>query len=1212
MNQFFKRATLLAASVVMSIGITMKAQVAEEPIITIHSNAYAELGETNLFSILIGTKETAYYDVDMGAGLNEVEIGAAGVDPTTGEFTGTIIPCRVNESGLVKIYGDPANIDVVVFDGAHATKVEMNQCTELQVISMRHNYLQELDLTPFTKAYAIYLTDNPFTEASPLKVGAPKNDLQILELDIIDYIDQSFNLSDYPSLVTFDGYHNLGLKKIDPTGCPNLMVLNIEMTNVESLDVTQNPNLMRLNVSDSRVRSVDTSKNPRLQHFLADHFSGVINSDVKLESLDISNNPDITILSLNGNGLTSIDLSNNIYITNLRLSSNQLTSLDLSHNIQLYSVDVKHNNLDFTTLPLPQETWGEYFYQQNDMPVAKSIAVGSELDMSHRILREGTTTSAMVMRKHYDSSDTALEDTYYTYADGKISFNQAIPDSVYVVYSNDAFTEYTMQTSPFVVKEAADFGKPSQIVQLSTTIYSGNISLGVGIDGATEDNPKTFYLDFGDGNLQSYTTTYTTGEAHNVSATLPQNFRGYMSVYIAEGDVMTSFDARNIPLSSATVSAATELRYLNLSNCDLYDIDLRYNRCLQKLDLSNNHLYILNLAGIYGDYEKNTLTDINVANNELTSMTIVASRVLERLDMSHNAFESFSLTNYDRIDYIDMSYNKLSGELALGYLIEASYIDLSHNNLTSVQHNGFTNLQHFDISHNNFTLATLPDTADFGSGFTYAPQAKLQLQENAPAINLTAQNRVIDGVGTTFTWFKADGTPLVEGVDIECNNGATRFLNEELGKIYCEMTNPSFPQFTGENIFRTTDVNVVGAPTTVVATFTTLNDATDAEVIFTGSKITALYIDWRGDGSEYIHYPVETSYISYPGQTTYANANVKVYTYDSADDITVFTVNKMPLSQIDLSAMKNLKAVSIIDAGLTPDKITLPDSETLNELKLSGNVFDKFPYEGRYPNLEYLTLANNGMKSFDGAKDPKLAYLVLSDNEITTATFNNEYLWNLALDKNQLETIDLSGMPRLRQLFLSNNKLSTIDLTPVKSSLKVLDVACNNFTFATLPLPADYNFNVYYYHSQATINTECIEGKVDLSAIAEVGGNKTEYIWFLGEAVYDPEQGGYVGETLIANDEYVVENGVTTFNYTFDEKLMCLMTNATFPSLIMMTNMIEVGTLGVDDVAIDNNKSVNVYNLQGILVKSNVERDEALTGLNPGLYIVDGKKYLVK
>ena len=50
--------------------------------------------------------------------------------------------------------------------------------------------------------------------------------MMILELDIIDHLDQSFNLSDYPALVAFDGYHNMDLRNVDPTGCPELQVLS--------------------------------------------------------------------------------------------------------------------------------------------------------------------------------------------------------------------------------------------------------------------------------------------------------------------------------------------------------------------------------------------------------------------------------------------------------------------------------------------------------------------------------------------------------------------------------------------------------------------------------------------------------------------------------------------------------------------------------------------------------------------------------------------------------------------------------------------------------------------------------------------------------------------------------------------------------------------------------------------------------------------------
>ncbi|MCC8037655.1 MAG: hypothetical protein LIP02_05925 [Bacteroidales bacterium] len=61
------------------------------------------------------------------------------------------------------------------------------------------------------------------------------------------------------------------------------------------------------------------------------------------------------------------------------------------------------------------------------------------------------------------------------------------------------------------------------------------------------------------------------------------------------------------------------------------------------------------------------------------------------------------------------------------------------------------------------------------------------------------------------------------------------------------------------------------------------------------------------------------------------------------------------------------------------------------------------------------------------------------------------------------------------------------------------------------------------------------------------------------------------------------------------------------------------GTTGVEDVIVDRtaegtaaSELVNVYNLQGFMVRSKVARSEALKSLPTGIYIVAGRKYLVK
>lgn len=53
-------------------------------------------------------------------------------------------------------------------------------------------------------------------------------------------------------------------------------------------------------------------------------------------------------------------------------------------------------------------------------------------------------------------------------------------------------------------------------------------------------------------------------------------------------------------------------------------------------------------------------------------------------------------------------------------------------------------------------------------------------------------------------------------------------------------------------------------------------------------------------------------------------------------------------------------------------------------------------------------------------------------------------------------------------------------------------------------------------------------------------------------------------------------------------------------------------TTGVKDINIDNNGPVDVYNMNGQLLRKQVDRNNATTGLPAGFYIVGGKKVLVK
>lgn len=1194
--------TLLAAP------LSMLAAPAGNPSLVFHSTAYTEVGEDNQFSFLIGTTSPTTFTVVDGLGEREIDLGAVVVED--GEFSGTWYSFKAPQSGEIKLWGDASKIDAIIADGAYITSLDMSACTDLDVLSLEHNALQQLDLSNFTKLSAIYLSDNPFTEATPLVIGSNKPNLQILEIDIIDWMDQNFNLSDYPAMVAFDAYHNMTLYNVDPTGCPQLAVLSVEMCPVSTLDVTKNPELLRLNIAETRITNIDLSQNTKLEHLIATHDSGAINCDYYLNGLDVSNNPNLTILNANGNNLTSINLSQNAKLTNLSLNRNKLTQLDLSGNPELYSIYVINNDLDYATLPWPQETWGEYFYSQNPLPVDRAVKVGSTVDLSSRVLRENTQTLARVWRQVYDNESELLDESLYSYADGKITFNTALTDSVYVEFYNDVFSDYNLTTTKFRVRSAEDYGKPSKIASFISSSY-GEISFAVGMLGATAIEPKTFYVDFGDGTLV---------EQKAVSARMPEinvtgQVIGQISIYIPEGEVMTALDVSNQPLASVDVTAATELEDLCLSGCGFYNIDLKYNRCLQWLDVSHNNLSTLDLQGVYGDYEKNVLNVINASDNKLTSFEIIATRAAKSLNMANNLFEEFVLNNYDNLEVLDLSGNKLTSA-DLEYLAAAVTVNLSNNSLTSFSPCPSAVTENLDLRNNNLTYPALPLPSEMGSNYLYAPQKLVTIPTQAPTVNLSSLAGTVGGNPTVFVWKKIDGTTLAAGQDYTINNGVTSFTDSSLGDVYCEISNATFPAMTGDDVLRTTTTHVIGRPTNVVASFRTVSANGVPNVIFAATEPLQLYIDWKGDDN-LISYDVETSYISYDvDDRVKDNTLVKIYAVnpDDAAKINVFSIYDMKLREVDLSALTGVFSLNLGNTDLTPDDVTMPVAPGLSEMNLSGNRFTSFPYAEKYPNIYSLNISDNLLTEFDGSQLSNLGNLIISKNSIKTVSFDNPGLWSIYADNNQLESVDLSGLPALGQLLLNSNMLKNIDLEPVKNTLYAISLVDNRFLFSTLPLPSAYpNLSVYFYGNQYPMEIALVNNnQVDLSSQLNIGGVQTLFTWYLGLPSVNEDSGELEGISLVEGEDYTMENGVTTFLKGWSEYVYCFMTNDNFPNLTQYTYGVSTAHIGVDGISTDGaDAEVAVYSVDGAFIKS-APRSEATDGLAPGLYIIGGVKTLVK
>lgn len=1185
MKKFFNSMILVLAVVAAALGFSASAaETAQEPIITIKTNMYAENGASNSFTLLFGGTKGEYIDVDCGYGTTEYELQEATFDSESGGIAALSVTCNVSEAGVVKIYGKAEAIDYFNADGCCITEIDLSKLVNLDILSLNHNELKGLDLTPNTKLRALYLSDNEFTAETPLKVGGNKPNMTIMDLSIIKHIDQSFNLSDYPELASFDGYHNTDIYKADVTGCPKLQRLSLDLTNVSTVDVTKCPNLMILNVSDTRVTKLDVSKNPYLIQLYCGH-DGSVNNEYKISELDLTHNPELSALFAQNNNLTTLDVSKNTKLVDLYLTTNKLTSLDLSNNASLVNVLVSNNDMDFATLPFDPGTWTQYDYQQNAMPVKSSYALNSSIDLSNRVLREGTDTYFTLYSVTDDDplNPTALDESYYSFENGKIKFNKISADSLYLAFTNSAFPNTVLTTTKFMVKTAENMGKPNLEVNFGTIVSTGqNVAMSVAIAGASAATPKEVYVDFGNGETQKLTVTNSAyPAAPNVIGTRTGNDN--VKLYVNDDDHITAFGLNGVYVTNIDLSSATLLKDLRLTNTELYTINLVKNKELMNLDLSHNNMRDIDMSGYNGTFGKNKLNSINLSYNQLSNVTFSDVLTVHNLDVSHNNLETMDFSNADNVVDLNLSYNKFTS-LSFKHSSVLKSLNISHNALSELIMPDESVIENLNLADNKFTLANLPEKGNMVN-YEYAPQADFVIATKGPCTDLSEMNRVIDGVGTVFTWKDTSGKTLVEGTDYTNDNGFARFLNTNVGKIYCEMTNAAFPAFAGKNVYKTTQIEAAGKPSNLVATFNTVNAGDEVTLSLASNKEgVAVYFDWNGDGNV-TQYVLGATYRVFNAKTRGAKT-VNVYTYEPTDVVRVFSMSGAKLSSFDGSKLTKATTITINDAELTD--IKLPADGVIRELTLTGNKFTAFDL-APYKDLVMVNLNENELTSIDLSNNKELQVASIAFNNLTSAKFDNKNLWGLYLNENNFSEITLDGVPNVEQISLAHNNLNRLNVDNLKH-LVGLAINNNKFTFSTLP-PVKPSYVVYQYYEQAALDVAPVAGKVDLSSQATVNGTPTVYGWYVGTPVVN-EEGEIEGENLIEGEEYTVENGITTFLKTNDG-IMCVMTNSQFPSLYLCTSFIDVKEVGVDGIYNDaegvvigvENHNINIKAEAGLDIK---------------------------
>lgn len=1186
---------------------------AEEPILTIYTNLYKTSGASNTCTIFIGgIKKQDYIDVDYGSGLVEKEIIPATLDPDTGEWSGSSFSLSVTSDDVIKIYGDAENIAILNLDGCYIRQVDLSKLTNLEILYMNHNELESLDLSNIHKLKYVELTDNPMNKGN-LVIG-DQPDLLMLEIAQTGNLDPNFKMSNYPKLKIFTCWGNPGITSLDPSQCPDLIQLSLDGTSVETLDVSHNTNLQILNISDTRIKNIDLSKNIYLREFYCKHESGSVNTDIKLTDIDVTKNVNLVRLAASGNKLTSIDVSKNTYLQHLSLTNNNLKEINLDNNVNLYQVMIANNNFGFSTLPLPKETWEDYDYYQKNIPVQKTYAEGTVIDFSDMILREGTTTTMALYQTDETNVNpvTALDESYYSFdaTTGKVTLLKATTDSVYVAFANDAFPALTLdymplRTNKFIVKTADEYGKQTKAVTFTTS--ESAINFKVGVIGASATEPKTFYVDFGNGEKVACTATSEDIPATNNVSRFKLG-SGEITVYMPQDEQLSALDIENINLSSIDVSTSRSMKTLRLVNTKLPSIDLGWNRSLTSLEMTGNNFGTLSLCGVNYAYQKTLLGDINLSNNNLSSVALSDNNyTLHNVDLSNNKLTEISFKDADMMETLNLSNNQLT-KVNVNYCSIMTKLDISNNNVSSLVLPDACALTELHCENNAFDFTNLPQL-DGLTTFTYAPQNEVSIPQMGPGVDLSAHQ--VEG-NTVYRW-ENNGATLTKGIDYTETNGKFNFAPSLIGsQLKCYMTNDKYAGLT----LVTSTFTVAAMPTNLIGRFTTTGNNTGTLTLRSYEDNNTICIDWNGDGTDLNYYTVGTGISTFDIETK-AGATAKVYTYDTDNNLMVFNIQGIKMSDMDLSGMNELIGLTVTDAGLS--SITWPQSNDFTELNIKGNNFTSLDLGTHSPKMAMIIAGNNKIETFDATPYNNIRVLSLYGNGLKSITLNNADLFQLDLGKNQLTSIDLSKVPSMNTLALTENQLETIDVSGL-NGLAALYLDRNKFKFSTLPI--DKGYSKYTYANQADIEVSEVDGKVDLSSEAIVNGKETVYRWFVGEPTVTKE-GTLSGEELILDDEYSVVNGVTLFHIALNG-LKCAMTNESFPNAVLYSSFVNVTKTGINGVTDDNesnisvegntitahasnNTDVRLYDINGMLIATANTGSEGTATFNvakAGVYVV--------
>lgn len=283
----------------------------------------------------------------------------------------TTLQCDGNKLSSLDISMCPYMVTLTC-GGNNFENLDLSNCQILDFLDCSNNKLSSLDISMCSKISLLYCQGNKLTSltlgnASTLRdldcsqnqlssliatsctsltqLTCDNNNIRILDIsncynlgDLIWHNNpfEEINLGDVAS-ITFHNYAAI----YDPTKTTDYPYLSYALNNSTKLKITSS-RYSRLNVSGNQLESLDISQSPNIQKLYCNNNN--------LTTLDVTKHRQLVELNCEANHMTELNLETNSLLQYLKCNYNQLTALKTTNNPELRTLEIKSNQIDVLDL----------------------------------------------------------------------------------------------------------------------------------------------------------------------------------------------------------------------------------------------------------------------------------------------------------------------------------------------------------------------------------------------------------------------------------------------------------------------------------------------------------------------------------------------------------------------------------------------------------------------------------------------------------------------------------------------------------------------------------------------------------------------------------------------------------------------------------------------------------------------------------------------